>query len=202
MLGRVKTGGAGSRLGAGTCDVRAPLAKRHEPRRAMTETLSAALPAEVEAKVFEVLQLASDGGFSLVTAESCTGGLVASVLTDVEGLGHAFERGFVVYANTSKTEMLGVPDEMLAAHSAVSEPVARAMAEGALEASHGDLAIAVTGYAGPAGPGQPQGLVHFALARRGGRTEHRVETFGPVSRGEGRLASLKVALEMLSAALG
>jgi nicotinamide-nucleotide amidase len=167
----------------------------------MTETLSAALPSDVEAKVYEVLKRASDRQLSLVTAESCTGGLIASLLTDVEGMGHVFERGFVVYSNDSKTQLLGVSEALLAEQSPVSEPVARAMAEGALRASDGDLAIAVTGYAGPAGPGQPQGLVHFAVARRNGPTLHRAEEFGAVSRGEGRLACLNVALELLANAL-
>ncbi|MEI9965273.1 MAG: CinA family protein [Caulobacteraceae bacterium] len=104
----------------------------------------------------------------LVTAESCTGGLLASLLTDIPGCSHAFERGFVVYTEDAKRELLGVPAHLLQSPGPVSEEVARAMAEGALAHSHGDLAIAVTGYAdGLAGPAGKSGIVHFAVARRG-----------------------------------
>ncbi|MBV9993755.1 MAG: CinA family protein [Caulobacteraceae bacterium] len=168
----------------------------------MTETLAPALPHVVEALIRRVLEKACERRLSLITAESCTGGLLASVLTDVEGMAHAFDRGFVVYSNRSKQEMLGVPAPLLEDPGPVSEPVARAMAEGGLARASGDIALAVTGYAGPAGPGEPQGLVHFACAARGRATRHRCEDFGPVDRREGRLASLRVALEMIDQALG
>jgi nicotinamide-nucleotide amidase len=167
----------------------------------MTETLSPALPAEIESLTHEVLQAAHDAGLALVTAESCTGGLLASILTDVDGLAHAFDRGFVTYSTASKHALLGVPCELLERWGPVSEPVARAMAEGALARSDGHIAVAVTGFAGPAGPDEPQGRVHFALARRGGPTAHRHEEFGPVGRGEGRLACLRVALGMIAEAI-
>jgi nicotinamide-nucleotide amidase len=167
----------------------------------MTETLSAVLPPDVERLVRIALGRACERGIRLATAESCTGGLLASVLTDVDGMAHVFDRGFVVYSNNAKRDMLGVPQELLDTVGPVSEPVARAMADGALARSDSGMAVAVTGYAGPAGPGEPQGLVHFALARKAGPTMHRVEHFGPVDRGAGRLGCLKVSLELLDLAL-
>lgn len=108
-------------------------------------------------------------GWRLATAESCTGGLIAALCTSVAGSSDWFERGFVTYSNAAKSELLGVDTALIAAHGAVSEPVVRAMAEGALAHSAADLAIAVTGIAGPAGatPGKPVGLVWLGLARRG-----------------------------------
>lgn len=115
----------------------------------------------------------------LATAESCTGGLIAGALTAVAGSSDVMERGFVTYTNASKTEMLGVPADLIAAHGAVSEPVARAMAEGALGRSPADIAVAVTGIAGPTGgtAEKPVGLVHLAAARRGGPTLHERRVF-------------------------
>ena len=109
-------------------------------------------------------------GLRLATAESCTGGLIAAACTAVAGSSDWFERGFVTYSNAAKTEMLGVPAALIAAHGAVSAEVAQAMAEGALAQSHADLAVAVTGIAGPAGatPDKPVGTVWLAVARRGG----------------------------------
>lgn len=167
----------------------------------MTETLSPALPTDLEDAIPRVLRRALDLNVSLVTAESCTGGLLASMLTDVDGLGRVFDRGFVVYTDAAKRDVLGVPQALLDTVGAVSEEVARAMAEGALARSAGHLALAVTGYAGPAGPGEPQGLVHFALAARDRPAAHRRETFGKVDRGAGRIACLRVALQMIEAAL-
>jgi nicotinamide-nucleotide amidase len=110
-----------------------------------------------------------DSGHSLATAESCTGGWLAQVITAVPGSSHWFERGFVTYSNLSKHELLGVPQETLANYGAVSEQTARAMAEGALAHSHADLSVAVTGIAGPGGGSaqRPVGLVCFAWAWRG-----------------------------------
>jgi nicotinamide-nucleotide amidase len=167
----------------------------------VTETLSPALPADVEALVRRVLKQTSALGLKLSTAESCTGGLIASILTDIDGLGSVFDRGFVVYTDAAKHELLGVPRDLLADAGAVSKPVACAMADGALRRSGADLAIAVSGFTGPGGPGDEPGLVHFALARPARPTAHRVERFGAVDRGEGRVKTLRVALQMLNDAL-
>jgi len=108
-------------------------------------------------------------GWMLATAESCTGGLIAATLTAIAGSSDVVDRGFVTYSNESKTELLGVPGALIAAHGAISEPVARAMAEGALARSRADIAVAVTGVAGPGGGSadKPVGLVWFGLAQRG-----------------------------------
>ncbi len=108
-------------------------------------------------------------GARLATAESCTGGMVASLVTDIAGSSAWFERGFVTYSNTSKTSMLDVAEELIAQHGAVSEPVAQAMVAGALVHSEADIAVAITGIAGPGGavPGKPVGTVCFAFQRRG-----------------------------------
>jgi len=142
-----------------------------------------------------------EAGLTVATAESCTGGMLAALLTDIEGAGHGFDRGFVVYTKQSKTDLLGIAGNVLDRNDAVSEVVARAMAEGALHRSDADIALGVTGFAGPAGPGDEEGLVHFALARRGRETSHRVEHFGAAGRGPVRVKSLKVMLEMLEKAL-
>jgi nicotinamide-nucleotide amidase len=154
-----------------------------------------AMPRDIEAEVEARLAEACEAGLTLATAESCTGGLLASVLTDVDGCSHAFERGFVVYTDAAKHELLGVPEELLERDGAVSEPVARAMAEGALERSTADIAFAVTGFAGPTRQGE-EGLVHFACARRGRGTIHRVARYGAIGRDGVRMACLRAALEM------
>ncbi|MBM3647092.1 MAG: CinA family protein [Alphaproteobacteria bacterium] len=116
-----------------------------------------------------VLVACRQRGLKLATAESCTGGLIAATLTAIAGSSDVVERAYITYANEAKREMLGVPWEALLGHGAVSEPVARAMAAGALARSGLDLAVSVTGVAGPGGgsPDKPVGLVHFAGARRG-----------------------------------
>lgn len=167
----------------------------------MTETLSPALPNDIEAAIDRVLKAADDNGVTLATAESCTGGLVASVLTDVEGRSHVFERGYVVYSNAAKTEELSVPLRLIEQNGAVSGPVARAMAEGALRASGAGVAIAVTGFAGPAGPDDEPGLVHFALAADGAPTVHEEHHFGDLGRGSVRLECLRTAMRMLERAV-
>jgi nicotinamide-nucleotide amidase len=118
-------------------------------------------------------------GATLATAESCTGGLVAAALTAIPGSSAVVERGFVTYSNASKCDMLGVPPELIAANGAVSAPVARAMAEGALRHSRADRAVAITGIAGPASDSsdKPVGLVHFAVAERGKPTRDHVARF-------------------------
>lgn len=163
----------------------------------MTETLSEVLPDEIEAMTHRLLEQVCDRELMLATAESCTGGLLGSLLTDVEGCGHAFERGFIVYSNEAKTELLGVPAELIEAEGAVSKPVAIKMAEGAIYHSRADIAIAVTGFAGSAGEDDEVGLVHFACARRGRPAAHREEHFGDIGRGPIRIACIKTALSML-----
>jgi nicotinamide-nucleotide amidase len=160
-----------------------------------TETLSPLLPDETEDAVRVLLAKASERGLKLATAESCTGGMVASLLTDLQGVAHAFERGFVTYTNEAKNEMLGVPMDVIEEKTAVSREVAIAMAEGALERSRANIAISVTGYA-DAGP-EP-GLVHFGCARAGRVTLHREEHFGPGGRGATRVKCMKTAVEMMT----
>ncbi len=142
-----------------------------------------------------------DKGLKVATAESCTGGMLAALLTDIEGAGHGFDRGFVTYTKEAKRELLGIPSELLDRNDAVSETVARAMADCALTRSKADIALGVTGFAGPAGENCEEGLVHFALARRGGDTVHREEHFGAIGRGAIRVKSLKCLLEMIEDAL-
>lgn len=158
------------------------------------ETLSPVLPSEVEAATRRVLQDAHERGLALATAESCTGGMLASLLTDVEGVSHVFDRGFVAYSEAAKRDLLGVPAELLETCGAVSREVAIAMAEGALAHSEADIALAITGFADA---GDEPGLVHFACARKGERTAHREEHFGPQGRGAVRVAALGVAIELI-----
>jgi nicotinamide-nucleotide amidase len=149
-----------------------------------------------------LLELCRERGLKLATAESCTGGLVAGLLTEIPGSSTVVERGFVVYSNLAKQEMLGAPESTLAEWGAVSAATAQAMATGALAHSAADLVVAVTGIAGPDGgtPTKPVGLVHFASARRGGEPQGLERRFGPLSRGAIRLAAVETALEMLEAA--
>ena len=161
------------------------------------ETLSGALPPEVEELAIRLLTLACDRDLRLATAESCTGGLIGSLLTDVDGMGHAFERGFIVYSEEAKAGMLGIPRTLIDTHGAVSREVALAMTAGALAHSRADIVVAVTGFAGPAGPDDEPGLVHFGCARRGRPSAHREEHFGDVGRGKVREESTRVALEMM-----
>jgi nicotinamide-nucleotide amidase len=160
-----------------------------------TETLSPVLPGETEEATRRLLEKASERGLMLATAESCTGGMLASLLTDVQGVAHAFERGFVTYTNEAKNEMLGVPMDLIEAKNAVSKEVAVAMAEGALERSRANIALAITGFADA---GDEPGLVHFGCARAGRRTLHREEHFGPGGRGATRVKCMKVAVEMMT----
>lgn len=167
----------------------------------MSETLAAALPDHLDEQAERLMHRLCDRELTVATAESCTGGMLAALLTDIEGAGHGFERGFVTYTKDAKAELLGIGRDVLDKNEAVSEVVARAMAEGALARSHADVALAVTGFAGPAGDKHEEGLVHMALARRGGSTVHRVEHFGAIGRGPVRVKSLKVMLDMLEQAL-
>jgi nicotinamide-nucleotide amidase len=164
----------------------------------VAEALDPALPPALDALAKNVLQEACDRGLMLVTAESCTGGLLASLLTDIPGSSHAFDRGFVTYTDESKHELLGVPMAVLAEHTAVSKPTAIAMAEGAIARSKNGVAVAITGYAeGNEKRGQEAGLVHFASARTGRAVLHREEHFGDIGRAAVRIACLDVALTMM-----
>jgi nicotinamide-nucleotide amidase len=138
----------------------------------------------------------------LATAESCTGGLVAGCLTEIAGSSDVVERGYVTYSNEAKTEMLGVPADLIANLGAVSEEVARAMAEGALAHSQADVAVSITGIAGPGGatPGKSVGLVHFALARRDRPAVARQEHFAGDRRAV-RRAAVMTAFDLLREAL-
>ena len=162
---------------------------------AATETLSPVLPNAVEEATRRMLQKACERDLVLATAESCTGGMLASLLTDVEGVAHAFDRGFVTYSNEAKNEMLGVPLELIGEKGAVSSDVAIAMAVGALTRSRANIALAVTGFADK---GDEPGLVHFACARAGRITAHREEHFGPIGRGATRIECMRVAVEMMT----
>lgn len=147
----------------------------------------------------EVLEKARQQRLHLATAESCTGGLVAGLLTEIPGSSDVLERGFVVYSNRAKTELLGVTEERIAADGAVSEAVARQMAEGALAHSQAQIAIAVTGVAGPGGGSadKPVGLVYIAAARRARATLHERHQFGEIGRDSIRLKSVGAAMLLL-----
>ncbi len=142
-------------------------------------------------------------GLRIVTAESCTGGLVSGAICSVAGASDVLERGFITYSNRAKQEVLDVPGDLLADHGAVSEPVARAMAEGALAAASAHVAVAVTGVAGPGGgtPMKPVGTVHFATAGARKGIAHRMEMFELADRNAVQLASVATALQMLRDAL-
>ena len=140
----------------------------------------------------------------IATAESCTGGLIAAALTEVPGASDVVDRGFITYSNEAKRELLAIPAELIEAHGAVSEPVARAMAEGALARSEAEVAVAVTGVAGPGGgsAAKPVGLVHFAAARRGGPTLHLERRFGDLGRRRIRALTVEDAFALAEDVLG
>lgn len=145
-----------------------------------------------------VLESARKAGLRIATAESCTGGMVAAALTDIAGSSDVFERGFVTYSNAAKEEMLGVSRATLERFGAVSEEVAREMAEGALARSHAQLSVSVTGIAGPGGSEfKPEGRVCFGLAREGRLTEVQTQEFGPRGRDWVRAAARDHALFLL-----
>ncbi|NKX46434.1 CinA family protein [Roseicyclus persicicus] len=148
----------------------------------------------------DVLAALRARGWMLATAESCTGGLVAAAITEIPGSSHAFDRGFVTYSNAAKVEMLGVNRATLDAHGAVSEPVAAEMAQGALDRSEAQIAVSVTGIAGPGGSAhKPEGRVCFGLAH-GGRVLTETRDFGPLGRSEVRAAAVRHALNMVLSA--
>ena len=167
----------------------------------MSETLEPALPRELDQKADRLMRRLCAADLKVATAESCTGGLLASLLTDIEGAGHGFDRGFVTYELQAKQDLLGLTPEMTDRNDAVTAGVARAMAEGALQNSKSDIALSVTGFAGPAGDGKEEGLVHFGCARRGQETILREEHFGAAGRGPVRIKALGALLELLEQAL-
>ena len=156
-------------------------------------------PPEMIDDARALLDLCRERRLMLVTAESCTGGLIAGLLTELPGSSDVLERGFVVYSNAAKAEAIGVAPELIPEHGAVSEPVARAMAEGALARSRAHIAVAVTGVAGPGGgtAAKPVGLVHLAAARRGRPTVHREARFGDIGRDAIRLQTVTAALALV-----
>lgn len=160
-------------------------------------------PADIITLAEAVVAASRRSGLMVATAESCTGGLVAGAITAVPGSSEALERGFVTYSNAAKASMLGVAPDLIEVHGAVSEPVARAMAQDAAAMSGAEVAVAVTGVAGPGGGSleKPVGLVHFAAAGPQG-TIHQARHFGDIGRDAVRTASVRVALEMLLERLG
>ena len=155
---------------------------------------------ETEAAATALLDLCKAKKLMVATAESCTGGLVTGALTDIAGSSAVIDRGFVTYTNAAKHQMLGVPNETLQHHGAVSRETAEAMVRGALGHANADLAVSITGIAGPGGGSadKPVGLVHFAAASRGGSLIHRERRFGDIGRGEVRRLSVLEALAMLT----
>lgn len=160
------------------------------------------IPAELADRAAALVRRYADRGLRLATAESCTGGLVAGLLTEVPGSSAVVERGFVTYSNEAKVEMLGVPGDLIDSHGAVSEPVARAMAEGALMRSRAHVAVAITGIAGPGGATatKPVGLVHFGLAVQGRPTVHLQRRYGDLGRSAVRDRAVEDALGLLEEA--
>lgn len=155
------------------------------------------------ARAQALVRLCTAKGIMITTAESCTGGLLAALLTEVAGSSAVLDRGFVTYSNEAKSDMLGVPAKLIADHGAVSRQVACAMAMGALDQSRAHLAVAITGIAGPSGGSaeKPVGLVHFARAQRAGATDHFERRFEDKGRASIRHAALEFALKLLEGAV-
>lgn len=160
-------------------------------------------PVDLLDSAAALLQTLRAKGLKLATAESCTGGLISGVLTEIPGSSDVLERGFVTYSNDSKTELLGVPAPVIGRHGAVSAAVALAMAEGALNRAHVDAAVAVTGIAGPDGgtPQKPVGLVYIAVEVRGKPATAQRCAFGDIGRGAVRLATVREALRLVAEAV-
>ncbi len=156
-------------------------------------------PADIEEKARSIIADLTGRRLRLATAESCTGGLIAGALTEIAGSSSVMDRGFVTYSNEAKTEMLGVKAATLAAQGAVSRETAMEMAQGALFQSKADIAVAVTGIAGPSGGSaeKPVGLVHLAATGRQGRMLHREMRYGDIGRDAVRLATVRTALELI-----
>lgn len=155
-------------------------------------------PDDIEALARAVIERGASTGRMVATAESCTGGLVAGALTAIAGSSAVVERGFVTYSNAAKAELLGVDPMLIETRGAVSEPVARGMAGGAVARSGATISVAVTGIAGPGGGSadKPVGLVHFASAGPAG-VRHEAHRFGDIGREAVRLESVRVALRLL-----
>ncbi|MEZ5849156.1 MAG: CinA family protein [Hyphomicrobiaceae bacterium] len=162
------------------------------------------LPDAIVATATALIQDLTEAGLMVATAESCTGGLIAGALTEVPGSSRVVDRGFVTYTNEAKAEMLGVDATVIDALGAVSREVALAMAAGALAHSRADLAVAVTGVAGPGGgtAAKPVGLVHIAAQRKGHPPLHRECRFGDIGRSAVRRATVEAALAMLRQVAG
>ena len=154
---------------------------------------------QLRAAAVALLDLCRERKLTVTTAESCTGGLVAGCLTEIPGSSDVVERGFVTYSNAAKQEMLGVSADILKDYGAVSQETAEAMAAGAIAQSRADLAVSITGVAGPGGgtPEKPVGLVHFAAAGRNGRLIPREKRYGDIGRSEIRRLSVLEALDLL-----
>ena len=167
----------------------------------MSETLEPALPADLDREAERAMRRLCDKQLTVATAESCTGGMLASLLTDIEGCGHGFDRGFVVYSGIAKQELLGLPESLVDANEAVNAEVAKAMAEGALARCKADIALSVTGFAGPPGHGKEEGLAFMACARRGHDTVIEERHFGALGRGPVRIEALKVMVDLLNKAI-
>ncbi|MDK1376692.1 MULTISPECIES: CinA family protein [unclassified Sinorhizobium] len=158
-------------------------------------------PADIEQKAREIVTDLTARNLKLATAESCTGGLIAGALTEVAGSSLVVDRGFVTYSNDAKIQMLGIELATLAAHGAVSRETAVEMARGAVSHSGADIAVAVTGVAGPGGGSveKPVGLVYFAAASRNGATLHKEMRYGDVGRDVVRMSAVRTAFELLEA---
>ena len=156
-------------------------------------------PPDIISTAETIIREFTAAGLMLSTAESCTGGLIAGALTEISGSSAVVDRGFVTYTNNAKIEMLGVQAETLLRFGAVSEETARQMVHGALFRSRAEIAVAVTGIAGPGGGSaeKPVGLVHLAAKSRAGALIHRKMLYGEIGRGEVRLATVRTALEMV-----
>lgn len=154
---------------------------------------------EIRNRATALVALYRQRGLTLASAESCTGGLVAGLITAIPGASDIFDRGFVTYSNAAKVECLGVAAALLDTFGAVSREVAAAMAAGALARSHADVAVSITGVAGPGGgsPEKPVGLVHFGCERRDGDVINVEKRFGNLGRDEIRSAAIGVALDLL-----
>lgn len=160
-------------------------------------------PADIEREATAVIGAYRDRGWMIATAESCTGGLIAGSLTEISGSSAVVDRGFVTYTNQAKVDLIGVSENTLQTFGAVSRETALQMAHGALLRSNAQVAVAVTGIAGPGGGSgeKPVGLVHLALKTRSGHIDHREMRYGEIGRDQVRLATVRTALEMLLAAL-
>lgn len=168
----------------------------------MAEALEAGMPEKTLEKANALMAAANDRSLNLATAESCTGGLLAALLTDLPGYSHVFERGFVVYSKQAKCDLLGIDRTLVDDCGAVSRTVAIAMARGAIARSDADIAASITGFAGPGDEDSEEGLVHLACARRDGPVDHRECHFGAIGRAGIRHKAIDVALGMMIEAVG